>query len=180
MRATTTVGMNRAHCKPMYSFVIFTRVSWMIESNPIISELRERCLRHRPPKSANLFSILRHTIIATYNTRACIPNHFPAICFQYINCPIGIQENTYCFVVYFFHANPPLGVVNDGLGSRGPLVTAGDIVGTHVVVYVYNGSPCEQTCCCFLQLHQQKKHLSFAKLCSILQELTQYQAPGIE
>ena len=39
--------------------------------------------------------------------------------------------------------------------------------------------PCEQTFVAFSN-HVDKKHLSLAKLCSILQELTQYQASGIE
>ena len=36
IQATTTVGMNRAHCEPMYSFTMFTRVLW---SNPWIGSL---------------------------------------------------------------------------------------------------------------------------------------------
>ena len=53
-------------------------------------------------------------------------------------------------------------------------------MGTVVCVYDSKGSPCEQTFCYFPKLHREKKLLSITKLCSILQELIQYQAPGIE
>lgn len=50
---------------------------------------------------------------------------------------------------------------------------------TVVSTYAYNLGPCEQTFVAFSN-HVDKKHLSLTKLCSILQELTQYQASGIE
>ena len=52
-------------------------------------------------------------------------------------------------------------------------------MGTVVSTYAYNRGPCEQKFVAFSN-HVGKKHLSLTKLCSILQELTQYQASGIE
>ena len=37
----TWVGMNRAHCEPMYSFTMFTRVLW---SNPRIGPYQFKCV----------------------------------------------------------------------------------------------------------------------------------------
>ena len=63
--------------------------------------------------------------------------------------------------------------------TRGPLSVLYAYNGTAVSTYAYNRGPCEQTFVAFSN-HVDKKHLSLTKLCSILQELTQYQASGIE
>ena len=63
--------------------------------------------------------------------------------------------------------------------TTAPLGVLCDLEGTAVSTYAYNRGPCEQTFVAFSN-HVDKKHLSLTKLCSILQELTQYQASGIE